>query len=140
MQIKDVMSQKPDVLASQATIREAALHMRDYQNGLVPIYRDNKLIGMVTDRDITVRGIAEGKSPDDSVSAIMTDEVLYCFEDDDVENVLKNMQENQVQRLVVLDNPERKDLVGVVSVADIADNCEDEKTSRAIVDCCRHYH
>lgn len=140
MQIKDVMSAKPEVLAAEATIREAAMQMREVDSGIVPIYQDNKLIGMVSDRDITVRAIAEGKSPDDKVSDILTDDVFYCFEDDDVTTTLKEMHERQVQRFIVLNNPESKDLVGIVSVADIADKCKDDESARAIAEACSHYH
>jgi len=140
MQIREVMSPSPKVLAADATIREAAIQMRDCSSGLMPIQKNDRLIGMLTDRDITVRGIAEGKSLDDKVTDIIAEEVLYCFEDDDVKSVLKNMHQQQVQRLVVLNNDKSKDLVGIVSVGDIADKCEDEESAKAIVECCRHYH
>lgn len=140
MQVREVMSTRPKVLAADATIREAAIQMRDCSSGLMPIEKDDRLIGMLTDRDITVRGIAAGKSLDDKVTDIIAEEVLYCFENDDVKSVLKNMQQQQVQRLVVLNNDQSKDLVGIVSVADIADKCEDAESAKAIVECCRHYH
>jgi len=140
MQIREVMSPRPKVLAADATIREAAIQMRDSSSGLMPIQKNDRLIGMLTDRDITVRGVAGGKSLDDKVSDIIAEEVLYCFENDDVKSVLKNMHQQQVQRLVVLNNDQSKDLVGVVSVADIADKCEDAESAKAIVECCRHYH
>lgn len=140
MQIREVMSPRPKVLAADATIREAAIQMRDCSSGLMPIQKNDRLIGMLTDRDITIRGVAGGKSPDDKVSDIIAEEVLYCFENDDVKSVLKNMQQQQVQRLVVLNNDQSKDLVGIVSVADIADKCEDTESAKAIVECCRHYH
>lgn len=140
MQIKDVMSPKPEVLAAEATIREAAMQMRENDSGAMPIYKNDKLIGMVTDRDITIRGIADGKSIDDKVSEILTDDVFYCFEDDDVKSALKDMHERQVQRFIVLDNPNSKELVGIVSVADIADKCKDDESARAIAECCSHYH
>lgn len=140
MQVREVMSPRPKVLAADATIREAAIQMRDCSSGLMPIAKNDRLIGMLTDRDITVRGIAGGKSLDDKVTDIIAEEVLYCFESDDVKSVLKNMQQQQVQRLVVLNNDQSKDLVGIVSVADIADKCEDTESAKAIVECCRHYH
>jgi len=140
MQVREVMSPSPKVLAADATIREAAIQMRDCSSGLMPIQKNDRLIGMLTDRDITVRGIAGGKSLDDKVTDIIAEEVLYCFENDDVKSVLKNMQQQQVQRLVVLNNDQSKDLVGIVSVADIADKCEDTESAKAIVECCRHYH
>lgn len=140
MQVREVMSPSPKVLAADATIREAAIQMRDCSSGLMPIQKNDRLIGMLTDRDITVRGIAGGKSLDDKVTDIIAEEVLYCFENDDVKSVLKNMQQQQVQRLVVLNNDQSKDLVGIVSVADIADKCGDTESAKAIVECCRHYH
>lgn len=140
MQIKDVMSAKPDVLAANATIREAAMRMKDDDAGLMPLYQNDRLVGTVTDRDITVRAVAEGKSPDDKVSEISTDAVFYCFENDEVTEALHNMHERQVQRLIVLNNQESKDLVGIVSVSDIADKCKDDESAKAIAECCRHYH
>ena len=140
MQIKEVMSPKPEILAADATIREAAIEMRDLASGAMPIYKEDKLIGVVTDRDITVRGIAEGRSPDDKVKDILTNDVFYCFEGDEIKEALKNMHEKQVQRFIVLDNPDNKELVGIVSVADIADHCKDDESARAIAECCSHYH
>lgn len=140
MQISDVMSTNPIAFKDSSSIREAARCMRDNDHGILPVYRDDKLLGMVTDRDLTVRALAEGKSGDEPLSSIITDEVLYCFAEDDIFQVLKNMNENQIQRLVVLDNPSDKNLVGLVSLSDIADHCEDEESIRAVAECCRHYH
>lgn len=141
MQVREVMSRRPNVLGADATIREAAMQMRDDSIGLIPVSRGEKLVGMVTDRDITIRAIADGMSPDDKVSKIISDEVLYCFESDDIKAVLKNMHEQKVQRLIVLNNEQSKDLVGIVSVADIADKCKnDGESAKAIAECCSHYH
>lgn len=141
MQVREVMSHQPKVLAVDATIREAAMKMRENSCGALPIEREDKLIGMLTDRDIAIRAVAEGKNPDDKVSEIMNDQVLYCFENDDVQAVLKNMDEQQVQRLIVLNNPQEKRLVGIVTLSDIADKCTDDVDSaKAIAECCRHYH
>lgn len=140
MQVRDVMSPRPEVLTADATIREAALKMREYESGIMPIQKNDRLIGMLTDRDITIRAVAEGINLDDKVSQILAPEVLYCFEDDDIQSVLHNMREQQVQRLIVLNNPQSKDLVGIVSVADIADKCDDAESAQAIVECCKHYH
>lgn len=141
MQVREVMSQQPQVLAANATIREAAIKMRDSSCGALPVEREDKLIGVLTDRDIAIRAVADGKSLEDSVSEIINNQVLYCFENDDVEAVLKNMHEQQVQRLIVLNDEENKELVGIVSVADIADKCKDDvKSAQAIAQCCSHYH
>lgn len=140
MQVREVMSEKPRVLPADASIRDAALRMREIAVGAIPVARDDRLIGMITDRDIAVRAVADAKSPQGSVSDILTDEVFYCFEDDDVISVLENMHEQHVQRLVVLNNERDKDLVGMVSVADIADHCEDAEMAEAIARSCSHYH
>lgn len=141
MQVREVMSTRPKILPADATIREAAIQMRDYESGIMPIAKNEKLIGMLTDRDIAIRAVASGKNLDATVTDILAPEVLYCFEDDEVISVLKNMHELQVQRLIVLNNRESKDLVGIVSVADIADRCkEDVDSAKAIAECCSHYH
>ncbi|MGQ9424509.1 CBS domain-containing protein [Gilvimarinus sp. F26214L] len=141
MQVKQAMSQKPDILAANATVRECAQHMKQLDTGFVPIAKDDRLIGVITDRDLAVRVLADGKSPDDPVSSVETQEVLYCMEDDDIREVLKNMREQEVQRLIVLDNPQDKDLVGVISLSDIADHCDEESgIAEEVARACRHYH
>lgn len=141
MQVKDVMSGAPKTINADATIREAALQMKEMDSGFIPIAKDDRLIGVITDRDLALRALADGKSPDDKVSSVETQEVLYCMEDSEVRDVLKNMCEQKVQRLVVLDNDQDKDLVGVISVADIADHSDGESgLAEEIARCCRHYH
>lgn len=140
MQVRDVMSSKPEFMSSDATIREAARRMKDEKCGCIPVSEKDRLIGVLTDRDITVSAIAEGKSPDDKVGNIAVGKVLYCFEDDDIESVLKNMQEQHVKRLVVLNDQSKKDFVGMISVGDIADKCSDsQEFSSDIAKCCKNY-
>lgn len=140
MQVKDVMTDKPEYLDSSATIREAAIRMQEHNRGFTPISEREKLVGVVTDRDIALRGLADGKTPDDPISSVMSGKVLYCLEDDDIETVLQNMQDQGVQRLAVLNNGQNKDFVGVVAISDIAANCKDSDMAQRIVNCCRHYH
>lgn len=140
MHVKDVMTGKPEYLSADATIREAAMRMKDDNRGFTPIAGRDKLVGIVTDRDIAVRAMASGKSPDDKVSSILTSQVFYCYQDDDINKVLQYMQDQEVQRLVVLNNEKNKDFVGVVSLSDIADHCDNDDLSRRIVNACRHYH
>jgi CBS domain-containing protein len=140
MQIREVMSQNPEVININSSISDAARRMRDLNCGLMPVYSEDKLVGMVTDRDLAIRALTNGISGVDSLSSIITEKVLYCYEDDEVTDVLENMEQNRVQRLIVLDDENEKNLVGVVSVADIADQCRDEDSMRAVVHCCRHYH
>lgn len=142
MQVKQLMSARPEYLDANATIREAALRMADEDRGFTPVADGEKLVGVLTDRDIALRAFANGKTGDDSVSSIMSGKVLYCYEDDDVKSVLKNMQDQGVQRLIVLDNESDKDFVGVVTLSDIADKCDagDSELARELINCCRHYH
>lgn len=140
MQVKDLMTSRPDFIGSDVTIREVAKRMQQEDLGFAPIAEGDRLIGVITDRDLAVRALADGKSPEDKVGSVMTSDVSYCFEDDDVIDVLQSMEQEQVQRLIVLNNRDSKDFVGVVSLSDIADNCKDAEMAKQIVDCCRHYH
>src|SRR5690554_6811151 len=112
MKVEQVMNPKPEYLKADASIREAVLRMREHDRGFVPVGENNKLIGVITDRDIALRGMADGKLPDDPVSAILSEKVLYCYQDDDIEGALKSMSKQQVQRLIVLDNADKKEFVG----------------------------
>lgn len=140
MKVSEVMSSQPEYINASASIREAAQRMDELQSGFIPIVENEKIVGIVTDRDIVKRAVVDGQSLDDPIAQIKSPEVLYCAEDDDVKEVLRNMDENHVQRLIVLNNLEDKNFVGVVSLSDIADYCDDEDVYKQIVACCRHYH
>ena len=118
MQIKELMS--PDVILAspQQTVSEVAQVMAARDIGFMPVGDHDRVVGMVTDRDIVVRGVAAGKGPDTPVSEVMTGDVRYCFEDEDVDHVVRNMGENQVRRLPVMNREKR--LVGIVTLADAA--------------------
>lgn len=141
MKVQQLMSQKPEYLNADATIREAAIRMQEHDRGFEPVGENNKLIGVVTDRDIALRAFSDGKTPDDNIRTVMSGKLLYCYQDQDVKEVLKNMQEQNVQRLVVLNNEKDKDFVGVVAISDIAEHCgQDSELSKEIVECCKTYH
>ena len=141
MQVQEVMSAQPDYLEANATIKQAARQMREKNRGFAPIAENNKLIGILTDRDLAMRALTNGYNPDEPVKSVLSDRVLYCFRDDDIEQVLQNMQEQRVQRLIVLDNKDDKNMVGVITLGDIADKCSDTLgLAGEIVKCCRHYH
>ena len=91
---------------------------------------NDRLIGMITDRDIAIRGVAAGKGPDTPVRDVMSTEVKYCFEDEDVAHVAENMAELQVRRLPVMNRNKR--LVGIVSLADLATEASLPKTAKAL--------
>lgn len=119
MKIKDLMTADVSFVAPDTSILEIARKMRDGDIGSTPVIEDERLVGMVTDRDIVVRAIAEGgdirtKTARDAMSP----GILYCFEEDSVESVLDNMGDQQIRRLPVVDTDKR--LVGVVSLGDLA--------------------
>ena len=140
MQVKQIMSAKPEYLDASATIREAAARMQEHNRGFTPIAEREKLVGVVTDRDIALRGVANGKTPDDPISSVMSGKLLYCYEGDDIKDVLQNMHDQGVQRLVVLNNDKNKDFVGVVSISDVAGKCDSDDIAKRLAHCCRHYH
>ncbi len=119
MLIKEAMSRNVRTVTPETTICEAARIMADADVGALPVAANDRLTGMVTDRDIAVRAVAIGKGPETLVSEVMTPEVLYCHEDEDIGSVCTNMADMQVRRLPVVDVDKR--LVGIVSLADIAD-------------------
>lgn len=118
MKIAEIMTRNVKVASPNQTLREAAQEMSASDVGLLPVGEGDRLVGMVSDRDITVRGIATGKGPDTPVREVMSPEIKYCFEDEDVEHVTENMGDIQLRRLPVLNRS--KQLVGIVSLADFA--------------------
>jgi CBS domain-containing protein len=130
MEISNIMHREVKVIAPDQTLRDAAAAMKQLDVGLLPVGEDDKLVGMITDRDIATRGIAEGKEPDVKVRDVMSHEVKYCFEDEDVDHVAENMAELQVRRLPVLNRDKR--LVGIVSLGDLATKGSLPKTARAL--------
>jgi CBS domain-containing protein len=119
MQIAEIMTQDPEVITSNFVLKDAALKMRELDVGMLPIGKDDRLVGMLTDRDITIRATAEGRDPTKTqVHEVMTQEVVYCFEDQDVSEAARLMQERQIRRLPIL-NPEKR-LIGIVSLGDVA--------------------
>ena len=118
MKVSECMTREVRLVAPEETLQDAARMMADIDAGILPVGEDDRMIGMITDRDIAIRGVALGRAPDAKVREIMSDEVRYCFEDDDAEAVLDNMAAIQVRRLPVVDRDKR--LVGIVSIADLA--------------------
>jgi CBS domain-containing protein len=100
------------------TLCEAARCMADVDAGALPVGENDRLVGMITDRDIAVRGVAQGKGPNDRVRDVMSRDVRYCFEDENIDDVLRNMGDQQVRRLPVLNRDKR--LVGIISLGDVA--------------------
>lgn len=121
MKVHEVMTASPEVIRPDATLQEAALTMRQLDIGPLPVCEDDgTLVGILTDRDITIRATAEGRDPFTTlVRDVMTsDVVLYVFEDQEVEEAARVMEQNQIRRLAVLDR--NRQLAGILSLGDIA--------------------
>ena len=118
MQVQHIMHKKVHLADPNMTIRDAARAMRADNIGALPIGENDRLTGMITERDIVVRAVAEDRpAGNTSVREVMSEGICYCFEDDDVKQAAKVMAEHQVRRLPVLNRGKR--LVGVVALADI---------------------
>lgn len=118
MKISEVMTREVRIAGPDTTLADAARTMAELDAGVLPVANGERLIGMVTDRDIAIRGVAAGLGPDAKVGEVMTEDVKYCLAGDDCADVVKNMGDIQIRRLPVID--ERKRLVGIVSIGDLA--------------------
>lgn len=118
MQVSKLMTRDVRIVSPDVTIQHAAKIMADLDAGVVPVGEEDRLVGMLTDRDIAVRGIAEGKGPNAKVRGVMSPEVKYCFDDQDLDEVIDNMGEIRVRRLPVINRSKR--LVGILSLGDVA--------------------
>jgi CBS domain-containing protein len=129
--IADVMTPDVEVVRPEETLRDAARAMADLDVGSLPVCDGRKLVGMITDRDIAVRAVAEGKSVDTPVSEVMTDDVVWCNETDPVNDVLQQMGDAQIRRIPVIDA--NRNLVGIVALGDLALE-EEEEVDEALRD------
>lgn len=130
MKIRDVMTREVQTVTPDQTAQEAASFMLREDAGSMPVSDGNKLIGMITDRDIAVRGVARGYGPETQVRELMTDDVVCARIDDDVEEVAVRMSEAQVRRLPVLD--ENEQLCGIVSLGDLSRETDGETAHHAL--------
>lgn len=118
MNVSDCMSTDVRVCAPDDTIGDAARTMKDIDAGLLPVGENDRMVGMITDRDIAVRAVAEDKGSETPVREVMSAEVLYCFEDENLDDVATQMSDLQVRRLPVLSREKR--LIGIISLGDIS--------------------
>jgi CBS domain-containing protein len=132
MRVSEVMTPGVRVVSPDQTISEAARLMAEIDVGSLPVGEDDRLVGMITDRDIAVRAVAEQKPPTTKVREIMSQEVLYCFDDQDLDDIAQNMSDVKVRRLPVVDREKR--LVGIVSIGDLAKSDNAASTGHAVAD------
>ena len=130
MRISDVMTREVATVRPDQTAREAATFMLNADAGSIPVTEGDRLIGMITDRDIAVRGVAKGHGPDTPVRDIMTSGIVCAREDDSVEDVASKMSEAQVRRLPVIGDGEK--LVGIVSLGDLSRETDGETAHHAL--------
>jgi CBS domain-containing protein len=132
MRVSEIMTSEVEFLSPNDSIQQAACRMRDEEIGSLPVASGDRLIGYVTDRDIVVRAVAAGIELGSPVREVMTERLLYCFEDEEVGAVAANMAMNQVRRLPVLTRKKR--LCGIVSLGDVAIKGEDEAAEEALTE------
>lgn len=123
MKISEMMTRDVQMTSPHQSIREAARWMADLGCGALPVAEGDRLVGMITDRDIAVRAIANGLGADTPVRDVMSSEIMYCYEDQSVEEVAQNMHDIQVRRLPVVTRDKR--LVGIISLGDLALEAEE---------------
>jgi CBS domain-containing protein len=136
MKVSKLMTRDVQLVTPTQTLRDAARMMAELDAGALPVQDDDRLVGMITDRDIVVRAVAQGKSPDTPVRDVMSREVLYCFDDQEIKDIARNMGEVKVRRLPVVNRDKR--LVGIVSLGDLALNEEPALTASAVTNISKH--
>ena len=132
MKVKEVMTREVEFIQPNDSLQTAAQKMRDRDVGFLPVYEGDELVGVVTDRDIVIRGIVGGMNPEAIVGREMvTSPVIHCFDDQDVEDAARSMRQNQIRRLIVLDRNNNQ-LVGVVSLGDLAGTVNDKTSGKVL--------
>lgn len=134
--IRDLMTSKVETVGPDHTAKDAATFMLSADTGSIPVCQDDKVIGMITDRDIAVRGIATGKGPDCSVRDLMSSDIMCARDTDDAHAIAQKMSEAQVRRLPVLDSSDK--LVGMVSLGDLSREAETSAATEALEGVSRH--
>lgn len=130
MKVRDAMTTEVQLCTPDDTLRDAAEAMAALNCGLLPVTDSERLVGMISDRDIAIRGVAMGRGPDTRIGEVMTAEVMYCFDDQDIEEVTANMGDIQVRRLPVVNR--KKQLVGIIALGDIARARASDGTAAAL--------
>jgi CBS domain-containing protein len=116
--LRDVMSRDVQVISPDETLKDAAQHMRKGNFGMMPVGENDRMVGAISDRDIAIRAVADGKGPDTTVREVMSDGIVWAYEDDSVDDAVKLMSEHQIRRLPIVNTDKR--LVGIVALGDFA--------------------
>lgn len=135
MRVRECMTTDVQVITPDNTLQSAAQIMADIDAGFLPVADHDRLVGVITDRDIAIRGVAAGHPPDSSIRDVMSDSVKYCFDDDDLDDVLENMGDIQLHRLAVINRDKR--LVGVITLGDCAGGGKTARAGEALGDIVR---
>lgn len=131
MQVQEIMTGDVTCVGPGATLREAAQKMRDLDVGSLPVCDNNRLTGIITDRDIAIRAVADGCDANaTAVRDVMSEGVQYCFEDDDLQDAEQLMRDKQIRRLVVLNRD--KQLTGILALGDVALRGDDEQVGETL--------
>jgi len=130
MKISNYMTKNVRIISPDQSLLDAAKAMANLDAGALPVSENDRLVGMITDRDIAVRGVAEGKGPDTLIREVMSPEIKYCFDDEEAADVLRNMSDLKVRRLPVVNRDKR--LVGIISLGDLAMNGEAAQAGAAL--------
>lgn len=124
MELREIMTRNVEVVSGEASLRDAAVKMKNLDVGLIPVCDGNRLQGMLTDRDITIRATADGRDPNATkVTEVMSTDLAYCLEGQEIEEAVSLMAARQIRRLPIVN--EDKQLVGIVSLGDLAVHARD---------------
>ena len=139
MQVKEIMSPHVDWVTPKQTIQEIAIKMRDEDIGCLPVGENDRLIGMITDRDIACRAVADGCDPTTTTAKeMMTEGMMFCFEDEDINVAIESMEKKQLHRLTVLNRDKR--MVGMLSLGDLALHCSHDLSGEVLEAISKHIH
>ena len=131
MKIADIMTPNPEIVTPEQPIQEAARRMLDADTGALPVGDGDRLVGMLTDRDIAVRAVAEGRGPETPVREVMSEKLLFAWDDQDVDEVAMQMSDAQVRRMPILSR-QGETLVGMVSIGDLVQSNQGEAAGVAV--------
>jgi CBS domain-containing protein len=133
MLVKEIMTCNTETIDSNCSLTKAAQQMKTLMIGALPVWRGEDLVGIITERDITLRAVADGKDPNTTkVDEIMTPDILYCFEDDDIHEAAEIMERKGVHRLLVLNNDYEP--IGIVCLSDFAVKSHDEHLTYEVLE------